>query len=82
MVWVVGPLFAADDVTPPGADAVACLDVDDLVGMSPGNSAGQLLIVDVVDGVWLRGSTEADESALLRAIDGEFLLEMGQRYVV
>jgi hypothetical protein len=40
MVRVVRPLLAADDVAPPSANAVARLDVDDLVGMRPGNAAG------------------------------------------
>jgi hypothetical protein len=81
MVRVVGPLLAADDVAPPSADAVACLDVDDLVGMRPRDSAAELRVVDVVNRVGLRWSTEADELALLSAVDREFL-STSQRHAV
>lgn len=81
VVRVVGPLLAADDVTPPSADAVASLDIDDLVGMCPRDAAAELRIVDVVDRVGLRWSAEADELALLSAVDRE-PLSTSQRHAV
>ena len=74
VVRVVGILRAADDVAPPRADAVARIDADDLIRVGSGKTAAQLLVVDVVDGVVRRGSTQADELAFIGAVDREFLV--------
>lgn len=73
VVRVVGPLRAAEDVAPPGADVVAGFDGDNSVGLGAVDAAGELGVVDVVDGVGLGGGAEANEGGLLDAVDGEFL---------
>lgn len=73
VVRVIGPLGTPDDVSPPGPNAVAGLDIDDPVRVGTTDTTGKLRVVDVLDGVRLGGSAQTDQLALIGAVDREFL---------
>jgi len=76
MVRVIRPLRSTNDVAPPGADFVSGFYREDLGGLRPAWSACELRVVDVGDGVGLRGGAEVGELGMFDAVDGEFLISV------
>jgi len=74
MIRVIGPSSAADLVTPPGTNAGASRDLDNVVVLEDDiGVAGEVRVVNILDGEVAGGGTDADELALVNAVDRDAL---------